>query len=207
MPKKEQTAILQHSDSTTEARDRLVREWLAIYGENYRQDVSEAQARIYTRFLSDLSMEQLRAGFERALQECRFFPNIADIRACVGKPVEESKALAAAEVDLEAEKAWKWLEKRRDEWGEPLTPLFQNGKTLYAPAPEEATEHALQAIGGWHRFCNYETDRYGLMRRDFLEAYRTFKQTDGFKRIGAGEARGLVGQVLTQHQRQLKGAK
>lgn len=192
------STTLQRLASHNEAKARLIREWLAIYGANYRQEVSAAQARIYEEYLGDVPERELREGLERALLECRYFPNVADIRSCLRKPAEESLRVEEARDSLEAERAWKGLEGRRDRWGMDLTPVFSGGKFTYPPALDAATEHALAAIGGWERFCNYEHDLYGLMRKDFFAAYKYHSSTGGLLAPSRGEAARLLGQVARQ---------
>ena len=134
-----------------------------------------------------ITAEQLEGAGPRLLEGERF-PLPGDILRAIVKP-EESKE------NLEAEKAWLQLEKRRAEWGPDLMPLHHGGKDYYPPALDGATEYGLSSIGGWDRFCNYDADLYGLMRRDFILAYKRHRETKGLLAPSREEARKILAQV------------
>ncbi len=195
MPNNERAEISKDSGFS-----RTVRKWLTIYGEAYRQEATEAQAKIYELGLKDLPAEEVHAAMKRALKGCKFFPSIAEIRACVEKPEADAET-------LEAERSWRGLERRRAEWGMDLTPVFQGGKFHYAPELDAATSYALAALGGWERFCNYETDLYALMRRDFIAAYKRHRETEGLLAPSRDEARRLLAHVDSWDRKKLPEAR
>ena len=67
-------------------KSRLIREWLALFGENYQREISPVLGSIWEMHLGEVAEDDLRNAFQRALLTCRFFPNLADIRVCLEKP-------------------------------------------------------------------------------------------------------------------------
>lgn len=183
------------ASSETQARRRLIREWLAIFGANYGRLLSEAQAGIYETYLPAVPVADLKAGFERALRTCGRFPTVADLTRCILAPEKEKREIESLELAVKAERAWQLLEERREEWGLELLPMYSGGKVHHPPELDAPTENALRACGGWERFCSYDPEYYGLMRKQFIEAYGRYEQTGGYKTIGKAEDQKLLAQV------------
>ncbi len=77
-------AAHRESSSAEELISRL-REWLAVFSEHYRQEISELSAVGYLRGLADLTATQLEIACGEALRSCRFLPTVGEIRAALAE--------------------------------------------------------------------------------------------------------------------------
>ena len=57
----------------------LIREWLALVSEHYRQEVTELSVVAYLTGLNDLLPEEIERGFSESLRRCSFMPTVADV--------------------------------------------------------------------------------------------------------------------------------
>ncbi len=67
------------------AFSQVLKNWLALFSEHYRQEISELSAVAYLEGLADLTAAQLNLACAEALRTCRFLPNVADIRAALAE--------------------------------------------------------------------------------------------------------------------------
>jgi hypothetical protein len=63
---------------------QALKNWLAVFSEHYRQEISDLAAVGYLEGLADLTAGQLNLACAEALRTCRFLPTAADIRAALG---------------------------------------------------------------------------------------------------------------------------
>lgn len=166
----------------------LVRQFLVRFGEIFRQPITSPLVSIWMEHFAGVSPEVLETALRRAEHESEFFPTPASVMKLIDRPEVESET-------LDAEKAWAGLEKRRREWGADLTPLFMAGELHHPPPLDAPTEYALAAIGGWSRFCDYDLDTYAFLRRDFIAAFKRFRETGGLLAPSREEAKRLLAQV------------
>ncbi len=90
MEPNEQVQPAQPSDAAplpvlSAAFSQALKNWLALFSEHYRQEISELSAVAYLEGLADLTAAQLDLGCAEALRSCRFLPNVADIRAALAE--------------------------------------------------------------------------------------------------------------------------
>ncbi len=145
-----------------------VRKWLLIFGTNYSQSVDQERASLWLMAFRDLEAETFHAACEGALQTCRFFPTVADIRAQITQAEEAAK-------EVEAEQVWQKLLGYTRKWvqGDMPNRLFPG-----APALPTIVDYAARAAGGllWIATCSEE--RLEWARKNFLEAYKSGKQLE-----------------------------
>ena len=178
-------------------KSRLIREWLAIFGENYQREISPVLGSIWEMHLGEVADDDLRNAFERALLTCRFFPNLADIRACLEKPQQEQTALEDGKDTLDAEKGWEWLMKHIKEWGADQTPSFSGGKFTYPPELSGEIAYAVRQCGGYQYIASADASKFVFIRRDFLQHFRRHRETKGLLAPSRKEAKVLLSQVAT----------
>jgi hypothetical protein len=113
----------------------------------------ERQIRVYAAALADLTPEQVKGAFGRAILECRWFPSVSEIRQFVG-PSPEDRALLQ----------WDALRKAAREVGAWASIAIEDA----------AAGIALKAaVGSWEAFCALEEGAsLGVARSSFLAAYR-----------------------------------
>lgn len=107
---------------------------------------------IYARALGDIPIVPLRMAALRAVQECRFFPTVAELRSFVVAPMEDA-----------ALRAWSGFARAAEEVG------------AYAPldVDDPCAAHALVTVfGGWPSFCQTDVISISQKRPEFLAAYR-----------------------------------
>ena len=78
------------------AFSRALKNWLAVFSEHYRQEVSELSAMAYRQGLADLTAVQLDLACAEALRSCRFLPTVADIRAALAEARRRIRPLPPA---------------------------------------------------------------------------------------------------------------
>ena len=178
-------------------KSRLIREWLAIFGENYQREISPVLGSIWEMHLGEVAEDDLRNAFQRALLTCRFFPNLADIRVCLEKPEQERNALEEGKDLLDAEKAWESLQAHIREWGAEETPTFSNGRFIHPPELPGEVEYAVRQCGGYQFVATADASKVVFIRRDFLQHFRRHRETKGLLAPSRQEARALLGQVAT----------
>lgn len=67
-------------DEMPRSSTEFVKQWVAMFAEHYRQELSELQVALYLKGLADLSNMEIEHGCSEALKACRFMPTVADIR-------------------------------------------------------------------------------------------------------------------------------
>jgi hypothetical protein len=159
------STLASNSDSE---RELGMLEWIAdqvtILQTAFKEPMTEQQQEIYVRALSDISQEQLQAGFDRALRELTFFPKVAEIRKLAGSiPSEENK--------IEALAAWNHVNEYLRQWGVDRLPQRSGGTAIEAPPLDPRTEYALRRIGGFRALNWVLMKNLPFMQRDFCEAY------------------------------------
>jgi hypothetical protein len=70
----------------------IVADWLTLFAENYREEITEGLALLYREALSDIPVEVLHKGFLRAAKKCKWRPTPAEVRE-------------QAEIELESRKS------------------------------------------------------------------------------------------------------
>lgn len=98
-----------------------------------QHQVSVAEITGYSKALRDLPIELIEAAFERAAEECKFFP----------KPVE-LRALVLGSTDDRGAAAWEMLFNAKAKGGQGASVLFRDG--FIGAALKEV-------FGGWVQFC------------------------------------------------------
>jgi hypothetical protein len=69
---------------------------MAALGENYRQDVADAQFALFWRLLSDLSIEAFQRAVVMHIQSSRFFPTVAELRQHITPQIDHVAAAVTA---------------------------------------------------------------------------------------------------------------
>lgn len=139
--------------------------WLRVFSRVYRRDLIPEDATIYAEALSDLSAEQVDAACRKAIQTCKFFPTIAEIRDQLDKAAEKAFELEAQD---QWEKALAWVEQN----------FFPDrGVREGAPWLPAATMHAVGAAGGIRWIATCPQKELVWCRNHFLAAYKNVHET------------------------------
>ena len=137
---------------------------LTLLAEAFREELSDERRKIYISLLNDLTIEQFSLACNRAGQELKWFPKVAELREfAVGAPAERKM--------VEAEEAWQYVNEYLRRWGVDRLPVYGGGKVISAPVIPERIDYALRRIGGLWALNQAEADRIPFMHRDFCEAY------------------------------------
>lgn len=169
MPMNEPDKILCASGCLDRAR--IVREWLALCAEIFRdregvpREVTTTQARAYDHALDNVPVEQLAAALDQSLKICRFFPTPADVFALVEKADAGGAALVAEEKWHEL-LVWVRAYVSRD---------LRIGRR--APKLDPAVDHAARAAGGVYFLEDCSEDELKWAKKRFLEDYATIQET------------------------------
>ncbi len=178
-------------------KSRLIREWLALFGENYQREISPVLANIWEKHLDGVPEDDLKTAFERVLRTSRFFPCVADVRACLEKPQQELDAVEEGKDLLDAERAWESLQAHIREWGAEETPTFSNGRFIHPPELPGEVEYAVRQCGGYPYVATADASKVVFIRRDFIQHFRRHRETKGLLAPSRQEARALLNQVQT----------
>lgn len=127
---------------------------LTIFGEAFRQKISDTTLKVYEMGLEGLSSEQIMDVASKAIQQCKFMPTIAELRELAGDDKKTQSMLA-----------WASFERAM-----PLGPY------RHVNFRDKLINATVRAIGGWvHAFdrCNspHETKWY---RKEFIDTYERF---------------------------------
>ena len=179
--------LQKRTSPTAKNFSKVLREWLTIFGEIYRQEVTATRMRVYRMALEQkLTAEQLELACQLATETCNFFPTPAEILSAVKTQVNDQES-------LDGERAWENFQEYILRWGTDRTPLFSGGRVIYPPDLDPATEYALRQVGGVHYVGRLPEDQVFWVRKNFLESYKRFNETDGLKQIpGREELRELL---------------
>lgn len=133
-------------------------------------------------------MHRLAACFHIARQRCKFFPSIQEI-------LEASRSEIRDALLLDAERAWEallgdfgeWYFSRVDGHGLPteVGVKSRGGRFIGPPRLPPATEYALRQVGGYAYVGDCDPERLRWIRKDFIEAYLRYVETDGLKHLPA----------------------
>lgn len=130
---------------------------LVILAEAFGARLTEVRIRIYAEALGDLTIEQVRQARRRAVQECQYFPQAAELLRLV-RPTTDDAALLA----------WTGLQRAASSVG------------AYAPLVVEdacAADAFVRVFGSWPAYCALEDIAVAAKRQEFLAAYRDSMRT------------------------------
>ena len=136
---------------------------LTALAEAFGEQLTLERVDIYVGGLADLSQDQLRAAFRRALYELKWFPKLAELRDLAGSKTEELK--------VEAQAAWNYVNDYLRKWGVDRLPVRSGEKLISAPPLAPRLEYAVRQIGGLWRLNQVTDQNYHFIFRDFCDAY------------------------------------
>ena len=169
---------------------------MAIFGEAYGQEVSPERIAIYkAALIGEFSAEEFAGACQAALKICRFFPSIADILAVAGKQQKQVQEQEQARDELEAKKAWDWLQDYIAEWGANRESILSAGTWSHPPPLPAAIAYAAGQCGGYYKVAIATTENVHFIRRDFLGSFRYYRETAALSAPSREEARRLLGKV------------
>ena len=182
----------QPQPSVSPRRDSLIREWLFRFSVNASEALTperaSALAVLWTEAFADLPDAVLEHAFRKTLNECKFWPKVADVL----EHVEHAQTNAAEE-----EAAQKWtrvLDYIRVFWNPDIPPKN-------APRITERTRRAINAAGGLAYLADCARESLQWARKRFIEAYIRYGelQQDEYL-LPAGEVRDLLEACAKQKQ-------
>jgi hypothetical protein len=161
---------------------------MLITAEAYGVAVSPQRIGIYAEDLKSIPAHRLAACFHMARQRCKFFPSIQEI-------LEASRSEIRDALLLDADRAWEALLGDFREWyfcrvdGHAVRTEVgvkpRGGKFLGPPDLPPATEYALRQVGGYAYVGDCDPEQIRWIRKDFIEAYLRYVETDGLKQLPA----------------------
>jgi len=83
-----------------------VADWLTLYAQTYREEITEELALLYQKALSDIRPEILHKAFLRAARTCKFRPTPAEVR--LAAEAEFEKAGIKREIECEKCRSTGW---------------------------------------------------------------------------------------------------
>lgn len=176
------------TDSQTDSRPFLIRRWIVIYADAYRdrdgmpRNVSDGRlGKIYETALGDIPTAQLAQALARTLQVCKFFPTPADIR-------EQIDRAGTGAFALEAEQQWHRLLAWVRRFYHP-----DLGVTRGAPALNPTVEFAARAAGGFHWLETCPESDLQWAKKRFVESFSRVHETGEVEHLlGDGEAKRIL---------------
>jgi hypothetical protein len=161
---------------------------MVITGEAYGIAVSEQRIAIYAEELQLIPADRLADCFHRARQRSKYFPSISEI-------LEASQSETRGSLLLTAERAWEALLADFREWyfcrvdghgvRTEVGVKSRRGKLVGPPHLSPATEYALRQVGGYAYVGDCDPEQIRWIRKDFIEAYLRYMETDGLKQLPA----------------------
>lgn len=125
---------------------------VALLAEAFNREATEVTYRAYIAGLEGLSVEQIVAGVNRALRECKFMPSPAEIRELSGELKAQDRAV----------KAWTAFEAAVMEHGGYRTVDFD----------DVVINATVRNLGGWEFVCDMSVREFeNFLREKFLKAY------------------------------------
>ncbi len=163
MPNSELATI---SAPQASSRSEVIRRWLVVCGEIYRQELTPELVGTWEMLLHDLDPETVGRGFQAILKTSRFFPTPAEFFAVIQPPAE---AIAL----MEGENAWQLALEYVREFVCPGLPCY--GLPL-----ELQMQFAVRAAGGltFLEFCS--TENLIWAKKRFLEAWGAYREVECF---------------------------
>jgi len=169
--------------------EELIREWMVRFGVNYRQEIDSACIALWQDELADIPSDRLEKLFREVIRMCRFFPNVADVRAQIANAEEHAFA-------LKAEEAWQHLLSYAREWYHPDVDLSHR-----APGLPAAVAHAARAAGGLHLIWGCPETELQWAKKRFIEDFVRIHETRQVEHLLTdGEARSLLRQIAADSQ-------
>lgn len=189
------------NDEHVKRRSAFFAGWMNKLAAAYGVEATEERQAVYLDALADLAIGELERAFRQCLNECKFFPAIAEIRAAVEKTYR-------VQDQFDAEKAWDWVKQIiRKHWFGEWMPVMSHikpehysghvavcrgGYLLYPPAFDGITEYAIRQVGGIERIINATDENHDFIRRGFLEAFKRHRETGGYLAPSRLEATALL---------------
>lgn len=138
--------------TTTDAEKVRRAEALAKLAVAFRTEMTETMWSVYGAGLADLSLTALRIAVTRAIENCRFFPSIAELRQLAGVPSVQQRALLA--------------------WGAVQRASRQQGPSRSVKFDDATTNATIRYLGGWPFVCQQIREGNGdWARRNFQSTY------------------------------------
>lgn len=181
------TNSLARISPTEKSFSEVLADWLTVFGEIYRQEVTPTRMKVYRMTLEPkLTAKQLDAACQIALGRCKFFPTPSEIIGAVERETKDAG-------QLEAERAWDSLQRHIAKWGSGRMPLYSGGKVILPPALDPAVVYATRQCGGLGYIGRVSEEGYHWARKNFVEHYARFNETAGLTELPAREeARRLI---------------
>jgi len=140
--------INAHDEVLPEFAAAMVR--LASAYQNAR--LTDIGIRVYARALNDCSLAAVLSACGRAVQECRYFPTVAELRAFITPSTDDAALIA-----------WSALGRAASRVGAYQSLVFEDHAAAYA---------LMSVFGSWPAYCDLESGVIGSRKAEFMAAYR-----------------------------------
>lgn len=131
--------------------ERFARAFTTL-AEYFEKPFSAGLMELYSKALSDISIEQFEAACIESLQTSKFFPKICEIRECInGNPEEQSVS------------AWEQLQEAVQREGAYTSVKFMDARIA----------RTIEVMGGWTAVCAWPVSELQYRRQEFQKTYRT----------------------------------
>ncbi len=144
-------------------------------------EFSETLLDIYFRALADMDIEQVETAAMKAVQSCKFFPKIVELRELLDGGAEE-RALVG----------WETLQRAVQQYGPYKSVMFADPRIA----------RTVDAMGGWVEVNSWHTDEIKYRRAEFLKIYQAARSAEPYALPGIHETQnaargyGVDGPVL-----------
>lgn len=123
----------------------------------FRQETPEALFDGYWMGLSDLPIEAIERGVERAIRTCRFMPSVVELRELAGELSIAHRAPLA--------------------WAKAREAILHHGYTRSVNFDDPVINATIRAFGGWEAFEDLiyrtpESQCEGVLRKRFTDTYQ-----------------------------------
>lgn len=122
---------------------------MALTAETMNQELTALQNMGYIEALSDLNVEQVRAGFKRARRTLQFFPKPAEVRTLAEEEIEETRPKTYYLPEPEP----MWTDEDRKKWVEDIYKVGGKkppGPTVKPPSEEEWNQRREEQLAKLH---------------------------------------------------------
>lgn len=128
--------------------------WFSFLENQYgKKDASSRE--IYFEMLKDIDTDDFKMGIKDLCKNRVYssFPTVAEIRNyCLGD-IETTATLA---------------------WGDVYDAITDHGYVASLEFEDKTIHMVIKSIGGWQRICSCNMDKLDFIKKDFINAYKTY---------------------------------
>jgi len=131
--------------------DKIFKELMATLSVIHDKPLTDSLISIYWAVLKEYEIDELKKGFRRAVEECKFFPKPSDLVELMNESVSDRALIA---------------------FNKLKNAIEDHGHTTSVAFDDPAIHSVVEEMGGWLDICSWLRDELPFKRQEFERWYK-----------------------------------